>query len=115
MSGEVFVQFGVILNVLLVLHDVGVLVHILRYAVVLVQKLSEIGRVLTTRVVLAVFDTVKALFVLHEGNRVRLYLLADCRVLLQEAFERRMALDELLVIEQRRILAELLGDFLVTV
>src|ERR1700675_5167780 len=52
-----------------------------------------------------------AIFLSHEGVRVLFELLADSRVILQKLPQLRMLFDELLVIDQRRILAELLGNF----
>src|SRR5437588_441949 len=52
-----------------------------------------------------------AIFLSYEGVRVLLELLPDSRVILQKLLQRRMLFEEVLVIDQRRILAELLGNF----
>src|ERR1700681_3577854 len=52
-----------------------------------------------------------AIFLSHEGVRVLSELFADSGVILQKLPQLRMLFDELLVIDQRRILAELLGNF----
>src|SRR5438132_4303261 len=52
-----------------------------------------------------------AIFLSHEGVRVLLELFADSRVILQKLLQCRMLFEEVLVIDQRRILAELLGNF----
>src|ERR1700724_4716502 len=52
-----------------------------------------------------------AIFLSHEGVRVLSELFADSGVILQKLPQLRMFFHELLVIDQRRILAESLGNF----
>src|SRR6516162_9881804 len=59
----------------------------------------------------AVLTLLETLLLLHEGSRIRLELLANFRVLLQILLQCRMALHEMLVVHERWILAQLLGDF----
>ena len=55
--------------------------------------------------------SVKALFVPHEGVRISLYLFSNRRMILQVRLKRWVPLQEFPVIYERRIFAELLGDF----
>src|SRR6516164_3278677 len=59
----------------------------------------------------AVLTLLETLLLLHEGSRIRLELLANFRVLLQILLQCRMALHEMLVVHERRIFVQLLGDF----
>src|SRR5260370_24377790 len=52
-----------------------------------------------------------AIFLSHEGVRVLLELFADSRWILPKLPPFRMLVDELLIIDQRRMLAEVLGNF----
>jgi len=54
-------------------------------------------------------------FLLHEGVRIFLRLFPNTRVFLQISLQRWMVLHEFVVIHQRRILANLLGDFAVLI
>src|SRR5258706_182926 len=64
-----------------------------------------------TVTVTIVLVPIVAIFLPHEGIRVLLELFADSRMVLQILLQFRMLFDEVLVIDQRRILAELLGNF----
>src|SRR5260370_1181995 len=57
------------------------------------------------------FAAVIAVFQVHEGVRIFLHLLADTLVVLKVGLQSRMFLQELLVIQQRGILADLFGKF----
>src|ERR1700687_4117497 len=57
------------------------------------------------------FSPVVALLRLHEGVRGLLQLLTNLGVRLQILLQGRMIFDPLAVVDQRRILAELLGEF----
>src|SRR5258708_6181396 len=61
--------------------------------------------------ILVAFVSFVAIFLPHKGSRVLLELFADSRMVLQKFLQFRMLFDEVLVIDQRRILAELLGNF----
>jgi len=80
------------------------------------QKLSEAGvftvHITAARAILAAFVTA---LLLHESVRILVQFLAHSLMILQIGLQRRVAFYELLVFRQRRIAAELLGDFLVLV
>ena len=80
------------------------------------QKLSEAGvfavHIAAARAILAAFVTA---LLLHESVRILVQFLAHSLMILQIGLQRRVAFYELLVFRQRRIAAELLGDFLVPV
>src|SRR5258708_29610592 len=81
-----------------------------------VEKLIEASELLTTDVVIAcVFSAVIAIFLPHEIIWIFFYFFAYARMVLQKGLQFRMPLYVILIVHERRIVAELLGDFLVAV
>ena len=81
-----------------------------------VHEVVQVSELTTSYVAIGpVFPAIEALFSVHERVRVLLHLFAHSGVAGQEFLERRVRLDELFVVDQRRVLAQLLGDLGVAV
>src|SRR5260370_840777 len=79
------------------------------------EKCSEAGPFAIHVTTHSVLVAVVAGFLLHERLRVFVDFLADAFVLPEVGLERRVASKELLIVYQRRIVANLFGDFAVIV
>src|SRR5215469_9646481 len=79
------------------------------------EELVEAGKLATGYVVVATempdLLAVKAIFLLHEGIGVPLELLTHSRMVCQELLQSPMVFDEVLVVDERRILLQLFRDF----
>src|ERR1700724_3571264 len=73
--------------------------------------LSTVASAVSVTITIIALVPFVAIFLSHEGVRVLSELFADSGVILQKLPQLRMLFDELLVIDQRRILAELLSNF----
>src|ERR1700675_2942152 len=72
-------------------------------------ELAIVGFVVAAHAGPAVFMTIVAGFLVHEGVGILFELTADCGMLLQIGLQRRVSFNELRVVYERRILANLLG------
>src|SRR5262249_29586678 len=65
--------------------------------------------------VAVVFSPVKAVFRTHEGVRILAELVADTRIVSQEILQSGVVFEKLLIVNELRILANLLGNFTMVV
>ena len=92
----------------------GVARKILGDAGVSTEKIPEVGSLLHVAAI-HVFPAIVAVLLTHEAVRILRQLLAHTLVVLQVGLESRVACDELFVVCERRIAAELLRLFAVAV
>src|SRR5579863_7420246 len=69
-----------------------------------VHELIEVGQFLAA---VTLFASIKTLFLAHHSIGILAEILLNARVFLQELLQVRMVFDELLVVHQRRIFAQL--------
>ena len=113
---EVGVEIGAILDEFTVLHGGRIAIEIPSNVAVVAEETAEIGHAVMHRVaVIMIFRGVEAIFLMHEGIGILPQVLADARIVVQECVECRVVLNELPVIDERGIFADLLGDFPVVV
>src|ERR1700758_2934019 len=113
---QVRLQLGMVLQELLVIQQGWVSADLLGDLTMLVEKLVEARQFLAHRFAGSrIFLPVIAVFRVHEGGWIFLYLLAYTRMVPQISLQVGMVLQELLVIQQRGILTNLLGDFAMAV
>src|SRR5580692_1562161 len=115
MVPQIGLQCGMVLHELLVIHQRRILAQLLGGFAVSVQELIEARQFFAVGAIAIVLAVIVAIFLPHEGVRIFLYLLANCRMLLQIGLKLRMVSDVFLVIHEGRIFAKLLGSFAVTI
>ena len=80
------------------------------------EEAAEIGHVIMPRVAeIMIFRRVDAIFLMHERTRIPPQIFADARIVAQVCVERRVVLNELPVVGERGISANLFGDLPVVV
>src|SRR5580658_2882407 len=114
MVPQIGLQCGMVLHEFLVIHQRRILAQLLGGFAVSVQELIEARQFFAVGAIAIVLAVIVAIFLPHEGVRIFLYLLANCRMLLQIGLKLRMVSDVFLVIHEGRIFAKLLGSFAVT-
>lgn len=113
---QISVQLGVLLHVIVILHDRRVSGQVIANVGVTAEKSTEACHVIAHRVVIAqVRIAVVHLGLLHEGGRILPQLLADAGVVLEVGLQGRMAIYKLPIIEERRISADLFRNFAVII
>jgi len=78
------------------------------------KKSSEVRHVImhwVTIPIAHVHIAVEGIFLPHEGVRVLPYLVANTRIVLKEGLQSRMVLHEHSIVQQRRVSANLFGNF----
>src|SRR6266851_5177630 len=114
---QIFLQSGMVLDKFVVRHQRGISAKLLGDFRMAVHEAIKARQLTTSRVVVApvvippVFAPIEALFLPHETVRVLGYFLSYSGMLLQILLQCGMVLDKLLVRNQRRISAQLLGHF----
>src|SRR5271170_2400387 len=111
---EISLQRGMVAHEFRVISQRRILAKLIGGFAVGVQELVEAREFLAIDVAI-VLTTIVTIFVMQEGIRVLLWLCAKFRMLPQIRLQRRMVAHEFWVINQRRILAKLLGSFAVSV
>ncbi len=130
MRVEVVLKFGMILEVFWALNQGGILGELRSNIGMRAEKFSEVALriVIPVSVTIAViaiaaitieivatvrsiFPPIVTIFVPHEGVRILLQLLANFGMVLQIGLQGRVVLQELLIVGERRIFAELFGSF----
>src|SRR5580693_6071991 len=115
MVPQIGLQCGMVLHEFLVIHQRRILAQLLGGFAVSVQELIEARQFFAVGAIAIVLAVIVAIFLPREGVRIFLYLLANCRMLLQIGLKLGMVPDVFLVIHEGRIFAELLGSFTVTI
>src|SRR5216683_3190010 len=109
-------KLGMICLEFLAVGQPGIVGKLLRESRMTAEEFTEVINIPAGRLVIAVvLDPVEVLFLPHETVWVLGNLLAYCRMLLHILLQRGMLLDKFLVLYQRWISAQLLGDFRMTV
>src|SRR5579863_2803278 len=110
MVPQISLQRGMVAHEVLVVDQRRILAKLLSGFAVTIEELIEAREILAIAIVLTAIVTV---FCVHEGIRVLFYLVANTRMVVQIGLQLRMAPHKLLVVYQGRILAKLLGGFVV--
>src|SRR5580700_8104469 len=122
MFPQIRLQRGMVPQEFFVIHQRRILAKLLGRFAVRVQELIEARHLLAVDVAITititisiaiaiVFMAVEAGFLTHEGVRIVLDLLAHGRMILQISLQGRMLLHIVIVIDERRIFAQLIGEF----
>ncbi len=116
---QVLLQVGTVLEELFVVDQRWIFTKLSGEGrIMLIEELIHAGELTTGDVVLiaaAIFAAVKAPLLTHEGVGILAEFFTDFRMLLQVLLQVSVVLDELLIVDQRGILAELLRELGVAV
>src|ERR1700733_6391448 len=114
MFPQVRLQRGMALHEFFVIYQRGILAELLGRFAVSIQELIEARQLLALNVAIPiaiVFMAVETGLLTHECVRIVLDLLAHGRMILQISLQGRMLLHIVIVIDERRIFAKLIGEF----
>src|ERR1700733_6330746 len=118
MFPQVRLQRGMVLYEFFVIYQRGILAKLLGRFAVSIQELIEARQLLAVDVAIViaititiVCVTVETRFLTHEGVRIVLDLLTHGRMILQISLQGRMLLHIVIVVDERRIFAQLIGEF----
>ncbi len=105
-----------VLYIVVVLDFGGITRQVFLNVRVATKKYFELRQAIMVWITIApVRIAVEGIFLPHEGIRVLPYLVANSRVVLKVRFEGRMVPQEISIVQQGRIFANLFGNFTMTI
>ena len=114
MFPQIGLQCGMVLHEFFIIDERRIFAELLGRFTVSVQELIEARQFLAVDVAITITIVLTAIvtgFLTHEGVRITLDLLLHSRMILQISLQSRMLIHIIIVIDERRIFAKLVGQF----